>query len=162
MRALPLALAPLVLLAACDDPAVTPLSYARCGAEGACGIGTRCEPVSLSTTGAAATLCTAPCVSDLECPGVFARCVPASDGQRAAPRCFQGCESTADCRAGTVCRPLRRSVIGDAAVADGGAVGVCAPDFGPRGCTRDEDCAPFDLRCAVEDGGAPTAERRCR
>lgn len=156
-----LLLAPILLTLACTEDAAPPLSYARCAAEGACGIGTSCQPVSLTTTGAAASLCTAPCVRDEECPGWSARCVPASDGQRVAPRCFHGCELDGDCRAGTVCLPFAR----DAGAAGDvpGAVGVCVPDFGPRPCVRDDDCAPFALRCLVEDAGVPTiGERRCR
>lgn len=150
-----LLLAP-ILLAACTEDPVPPLSYARCASETACGIGTSCQPVSLTTTGATTSLCTAGCVRDEECPGWSARCVPASDGQRGAARCFHGCQEDTDCRPGTVCRPVARE-------GDAGAVRVCVPDFGPRPCARDEDCAPFTLRCLGEDAGAPTtADRRCR
>lgn len=159
-----LALALTLALAACDETPAAPLSYDRCAAGATCGIGTRCEEVTLSTTGAASMLCTAACVRDLECPGWSARCAPASDATRAGARCFHGCDADADCRRGTVCRPLRRSGVAlDAGGADGGTgevVGVCVPDFGPRACTRDEDCAPFALRCVGEDGG--TTERACR
>lgn len=155
---LALLIAPILLLAACADPAVPPLSYARCAAAGACGIGTRCEAVSLTTTGDTASLCTAGCVRDEECPGWSARCVPASDADGGAARCFHGCDATDDCRAGTVCLPLSRTAD------DGGAgsVGVCVPDFGPRPCARDSDCAPFAMRCLGEDGGVSGGERRCR
>lgn len=141
----------------CNAAPATPMSYARCTAEATCGIATRCEPVRITSTGAPASLCTAACVADLECPGWAGRCVPGASEDAGAPRCFHGCAVNGDCRPGTVCTALAGRA--DAGV-DGGLGGVCVPDLGLRPCVRDSDCAPFALRCAGVDGGV--SELRCR
>ena len=146
----------LASLLGCNEPPSTPMSYAPCTASATCGISTRCDFIRVTTTGAPAALCTAPCVEDLECPGWAGRCVAGAAVDGGAPRCLHGCASDADCRPGTRCLPVRDG----GAAADGGLDGVCAPDLGPRPCERDSDCAPFLLRCAGADGGA--SELRCR
>lgn len=146
-------LAPFALsaLLGCNEAPSTPMSYARCVQPASCGISTRCEAITLTTTGIVTSICTAPCVADLECPGWAGRCVPGASEDGGAPRCLHSCASDTDCRVGTLCLPLPR---GDALLP-----GVCAPDLGPRLCVEDADCAPFAMRCIANDAGA---DRRCR
>lgn len=156
MRRLALSLALVAL--GCNAAPATPMSYARCAASATCGITTRCESVRVTSTGAPTSLCTAPCVADLECPGWAGRCVPGASVDGGVARCFHGCAGDGDCRPGTVCTPLTTG--GADAGADGGLAGICVPDLGLRPCVRDVDCAPFALRCVGEDGGVTGL--RCR
>jgi hypothetical protein len=156
MRRLVLSIALFAL--GCNAAPATPMSYARCAASATCGISTRCEAVRVTTTGAPTSLCTAPCVADLECPGWAGRCIAGASEDGGAPRCFHGCAGDGDCRAGTVCTALTAG--GADAGTDGGITGICVPDLGLRPCVRDGDCAPFALRCAGVDGGV--TELRCR
>lgn len=155
MRLVLLALLPIAVLA-CNEAPATPMSYARCVAPTTCGISTGCEAVALSTTGASASICTAPCITNLECPGWAGRCVQSASADGGAPRCFLACSVDADCRPGTLCLPLEGPAV---TVGDAGLQGVCAPDLGPRLCAEDSDCAPFALRCLGNDAGI---DRRCR
>lgn len=131
----------------CADDAAPRLSYDRCAAGDVCGLGTQCLSVALSTTGAAATLCSLRCQADLDCPGWSARCVSeASTDGDARGRCLRRCEVATDCRTGTRCASL---------MTPGGVSSVCVPDLGDRPCASAGDCAPFAMRCAAADGGAP-------
>ena len=109
MRALPLSLLLVTLTAACDAAYEAPLSYGRCSGDQSCGLGTGCQPLTASTSNAPAGLCTLPCSTDANCPGVEGVCVTGvavtidSDGG-ALGRCMRSCNEDADCRPGTVCR----------------------------------------------------------
>lgn len=107
MRAAPL----LVLLLwspACADEYQAPLSYGRCAGAELCGLETRCDRITASTTGATTLLCTLPCGADRDCPGLDAVCVTgvATGDAGAAGRCLRACSADAHCRPGTVCRAL--------------------------------------------------------
>ncbi len=118
----------LLVLAGCEEVVEVPLSYGRCNGAGACGLETRCEPVTLSTTGAAASLCTLPCSVDRDCPGLEGTCVrgiattPTNDGGSAG-RCVRACNLDADCRPGTVCRDHSQDA--------GSAPRLCVPLIAP-------------------------------
>ena len=143
---LSLSLSIALALGCADDPSPR-LSYDRCAASDECGLGTRCLSVALSTTGAAASLCSLQCQSDLDCPGWSARCVPeaATDGD-ARGRCLRRCERDDDCRLGTRCLSVMTAA---------GLSPLCLPDLGARPCAAAGDCAPFAQRCASVDGGPP-------
>ncbi len=131
----------------CDDTAdpVHP-SYDPCAPDEPCGLSTACRRAGLVTTDASASFCTAECSFSRECPGVSARCVAVSiDDGGLRGQCYRGCETSRDCRDGTVCHAMR---------VDGSRVGVCVIDTGPRRCRTALDCAPFDDLCDLTDGGA--------
>jgi|GEM_PF-1282753 len=123
---LPMLLA--LLPAACVDQYDPPLSYGRCVSDELCGLETRCDRVTASTTGAPATLCTLPCTVDRNCPGLAGVCVSGvavvADGGAAdgglSGRCLRACSVDGDCRPGTVCRALRP---------DAGADRVCVANL---------------------------------
>ena len=113
----------LVLTAACVDQIEPPLSYGRCNPGDVCGLETRCDRLTASTSGAPALVCTLPCTVDRDCPGFGGVCVPgvaaATDGG-VEGRCLRACSEDGDCRPGTVCRGL---------TADAGADRVCVADL---------------------------------
>ena len=100
----------MMALGACEAPYEAPLSYARCSGSESCGLAMRCEPVGWRSLDAAVSLCTLPCRTDDECPGVFAFCASevasgALDGS-VAPRCLRSCTVDGDCRPGTTCQVI--------------------------------------------------------
>jgi len=109
-----LALWMLLLPAACSDQFEPPLSYGRCFSNEVCGLATRCEQLTASTSGAPAMLCTQPCAADRDCAGISSVCVSglatAPDGGTpdggVSGRCLRACSTDVDCRPGTVCRGL--------------------------------------------------------
>lgn len=123
MRALPALL--LLLCAGCPESYEAPLSYGRCTSTELCGLETRCDRVTASTTGAPALVCTLPCAVDRDCPGLDGVCVA---GVAAAAdldgglvgRCLRACSVDRDCRPGTLCRGL---------AADAGANRVCVANL---------------------------------
>ncbi|MFO0627991.1 MAG: hypothetical protein U0325_20615 [Polyangiales bacterium] len=141
----------------CNAAPATPMSYARCTAEATCGIATRCEPVRITSTGAPASLCTAACVADLECPGWAGRCVPGASEDAGAPRCFHGCAVNGDCRPGTVCTALAGRA--DAGV-DGGLGRSACLTTGLRPCACVAATAR-PSRCGAR-GSIAVSELRCR
>lgn len=124
MRALSAGLLLLLLPVGCLESYEPPLSYGRCAGSELCGLETRCDRVTASTTGAPALVCTLPCTVDGNCPGLDGVCVlgvapEVTDGGLAG-RCLRACSADGDCRPGTLCRGL---------TADAGARRVCVADL---------------------------------
>ncbi len=134
----------LALLAACGADSVPPLSYDRCNAGEACGLGTTCLAVPVATGAPSAMLCTRACVLDDDCPGLHARCVQALGAAASDARCLRACATNDECRVGTRCVSVTTS---------SGTAPACVPDTGDRTCTDDGACAPLAQRCVARDGG---------
>lgn len=125
-----------------DEDPVHP-SYDRCVGGDVCGLATRCQPVPFVTASGSASLCTAACTNDTECPGFSARCIAPPDADAGAS-CYHECLGDGDCREGSACHAvLRRDE----------RLRVCVPFTGARRCRVNADCAPFDDLCVVTDGG---------
>ncbi len=126
-----------------------PLSYDRCNAGEACGLGTSCLSVSFTTATGSAMLCSRACTRDEECPGLYARCVqPLGSGSDAA-RCLRGCAGDDECRVGTRCVSVATA---------SGVTPACVPDTGLRRCADDGACAPFAQRCVRGDAGVSVCQ----
>ncbi len=136
----------LAVVFGCEGETTPHLSYDRCQPGDLCGLGTTCLTAPWSVVVPAATVCTAPCAVDRDCPGLTARCTlgttPLPDGGTApVSRCLRHCLDDDDCRPGTRCRIL------SPVSSEGEPQRLCVPDNGPRACTTDDDCAPFVGRC---------------
>ncbi len=135
MRALSAGLLLLLLPVGCLESYEPPLSYGRCAGSELCGLETRCDRVTASTTGAAALVCTLPCTVDGNCPGIDGGLRGAWGSRRRRDRRrprgalpSRACSVDGDCRPGTLCRAI---------TADAGAQRVCVADVvDVRGATR--------------------------
>lgn len=124
----------------CDAASSTGNGYATCQPGDACGASLSCQMALTTTTGGAATVCTATCSPMTACPppsnGRAAVCFALSSG---VGQCLAGCAADTDCAVGMRCATLPgSSTLGCLAVGEGPM-----PSCGASGqaCCSGDACA---------------------